>query len=113
MGPLRHNHVEPLCKSFRSKDNQVKRLRCLPANTRKTIYFSSIVPTVTYCNLVWGTSSPSLVNKIDHTNAGAAKIVFRLRNDISDKDAFAGTRWLSISDLYKVKLFNAYEQCAH
>ena len=50
---------------------------------------------------------------VDHTNAGAAKIVFRLRNDISDKDAFAGTRWPSISDLYKMKLFNAYEQCAH
>ena len=53
---------------------------------------------------MWGTSSPYLVNEIDHKNAGAAKIVFRLRNDISDKDAFAGTRWLSISDLYKMKL---------
>ena len=58
-----NNHSEHLCKSFGKKVKQIRRFKYLPTSTLETIYFTSIVPTATYCNLVWGTSSSSLMNR--------------------------------------------------
>ena len=58
-----NSHLEHLCKSFGKKVRQLKRLKCLLTSTLEKIYFSSIVPTITYCSLVWGTSTPTIFNE--------------------------------------------------
>ena len=56
------SHLELICRSFGQKVNQLKRLiKYLTKNTLQSIYCTSIIPTVTYCNLVWGTCSPTLL----------------------------------------------------
>ena len=77
------SHLEHLCKSFGKKVRQLKRFK----------YFSSIAPTVTYCSLVWGTGTPSLMNELDLIHSRAAKIIHRLPWDISDQEALENTRW--------------------
>ena len=45
-----NSHLEHLCKSFGKKVKQLKRFKYLPTSTLEKIYFSSIVPTITYCS---------------------------------------------------------------
>ena len=99
-----NSHVENLCKSFGKKVKQLKRFKYLPTSTLEKIYFSSIVPTITYCSLVWGTSTPSLMNELEHIHARAAKTIHRLPWDISDHNALERTRWEPLSNKYKKKL---------
>ena len=98
------SHLEHLCKSFGKKVRQLKRFKYLPTSTLEKIYFSNIVPTVTCCSLVWGTSTPFLMNERDHIHARAAKIIHRLPWDISDQEALESTRWEPLSNQYKTKL---------
>ena len=99
-----NSHSEHLCKSFGKKVGQLKRFKYLPISTLETIYFSSIVPTITYCSLVWGTSTPSLMYELEHIHARAAKTIHRLPRDISDQDALETTGWEPLSNQYKKKL---------
>ena len=98
------SNLENLCKSFGKKVRQLKRFKYLPTSTLEKIYFSSIVPTVTYCSLVWGTGTPFLMNELDHIHSKAAKIIYRLPWDISDQEDLESTRWEPLSNQYKKKL---------
>ena len=99
-----NSHSDHLCKSFGKKVGQLKRFKYLSTRTLETIYFSSIVPTITYCSLVWGTSSPSLMYELEHIHARAAKTIHRLPRDISDQDALETTGWEPLTNQYKKKL---------
>ena len=70
------SHIELICRSFGQKVNQLKRLKYLTKDTVQSIYFTSIIPTVTYCNLVWGTCSPTLLHEVEHIQVRAAKIIY-------------------------------------
>ena len=108
-----NSHIEITCKSFGKKINQLKRLKYLPKNTLETIYFTSIVPSVTYCNLVWGTCLPSLMNELEHLHARAAKIIHRLPCSLSDQDALLATGWEPLDNLYKKKLLTLMYKVHH
>ena len=95
-----NNHSEHLCKSFGKKVKQIRRFKYLPTSTLETIYFTSIVPTVTYCNLVWGTSSSSLMNELEHAHARAAKIIHRLPWKTPDQDVLTATGWEPLRNFY-------------
>ena len=97
-----NSHTEHLCKSFGKKVKQFKRFKYLPTSTLETIYFSSIVPTITYCSLVWGTSAPSLMKELEHIHARAAKFTHNLPWDISDLDALETTGWEPLSTQYSI-----------
>ena len=86
---IRTERVEHLYISFGKKvikDSLKDSVKYLPTSTLETIYFTSIVPTITYCSLVWGNSKPSLMNELEHIHARAAK-----PRDISDQDALETT----------------------
>ena len=89
------SHIELICRSFGQKVNQLKRLKYLTKDTLQSIYFTSIIPTVTYCNLVWGTCSPTLLHEVEHIHARAAKIIYRL-SDVSNQEALIIAGWESI-----------------
>ena len=95
-----NNHSEHLCKSFGKKVKQIRRFKYLPTSTLETIYFTSIVPTATYCNLVWGTSSSSLMNELEHAHARAAKIIHRLPWKTPDQDVLTATGWEPLRNFY-------------
>ena len=65
-------------------DNPLSRLKYLTKDTLQSIYFTSIYPTVTSWNSVWGTSSPTLLHEVEHIHARAAKIIYRL-SDVRTK----------------------------
>ena len=91
------SHIELICRSFGQKVNQLKRLKYLTKDTVQSIYFTSIIPTVTYCNLVWGTCSPTLLHEVEHIHARAAKIIYRL-SDVSNQEVLitCNNSWMGI-----------------
>ena len=97
------SHIELICRSFGQKVNQLKRLKYLTKDTLGSTYFTSIIPTVTYCNLVWGTCSPTLLHEVEYIYARAAKIIYRLAN-VSNQEAITIAGWESINSMYKRKL---------
>ena len=86
------------------KQGSLKDLNIYQHVHQKQFNFSSIVPTITYCSLVWGTSSPSLMYELEHIRARAVKTIHRLPRDISDQDALKTTGWEPLSNQYKKKL---------
>ena len=97
------SHIELICRSFGQKVNQLKRLKYLTKDTLQSVYFTSIIPTVTYCNLVWGTCSPTLLHEVEHIQVRAAKIIYRL-SDVSNQEAITIAGWESINSIDKRKL---------
>ena len=85
-------------------DNQLSRLKFLTKDTLQSIYFTSIIPTVTYCNSVSGTSSPTLLHEVEHIHARTAKIIYRL-SDVRNQEALTIAGWEWINSMYKRKLF--------
>ena len=94
------SHIELIFRSFGQKVNQLKRHKYLTKDTLQSIYFTGIIPTVTYCNLVWGTCSPTLLHEVEHTNARAPKIIYLFRlSDVSNQDALTIAGWVSINSM--------------
>ena len=105
-----NSHLEHLCKSFGKKVEQLKRFQYLPTSTLEKNYFSTIGPTITYCSLVLGTSSPSLMTELEHIHARVAKTIHRLSWDVSDQEALESTRWEPLSNQYKKKVITLMDK---
>ena len=77
-------------KSFSRKVKNLKRLRVLPRRVLEAIYFRSIVPSVTYGVLVWGTCTLSLLCDVEliHLRAATLKRI----------------HWQPLTNVYKLKL---------
>ena len=85
--------VKKVTKSFSAQVGQLRRMSHLPIKVKEEIYFKTIISTVTYGIIVWGTCSPSLMNDIERIHARAAKIIHRLPKHISDEDALEAAKW--------------------
>ena len=86
---------QSLANRFRPRDSRARSIATAFVTT-----FTSIVPTVTYCNLVWGTSSSSLMNELEHAHARAAKIIHRLPWKTPDQDVLTATGWEPLRNFY-------------
>ena len=74
--------IKKVTKSFSAKVSQLRRMSYLPIEVKEEIYFKTIILTVTYGIVVWGTCSPSLINDIERIRTQAAKIIHRLPKQI-------------------------------
>ena len=72
----------------------------LPIKVKKEIYFKTIISTVTYGIIVWGTCSPSLMKDIERIHVRAAKIIHRLPKHVSDEDALEAAQWDKINRVH-------------
>ena len=74
--------VKKVMKSFTAKVGQLRRISYLPIKVKEEIYFKTMILTVTYGIIVWGTCSPSLMKDIERTHVRAAKTINRLPKHI-------------------------------
>ena len=82
--------ITAVCKNFSRKVKNLKRLRVLPRRVLEAIYFRSIVPSVTYGVLVWGTCTLSLLCDFELIYLGAATL--------------KRIHWQPLTNVYKLKL---------
>ena len=102
--------IKKATKSFSTKVSQLGRMSYLPIKVKEEIYFKTIISTVTYGIVVWGTCSPSLINDIERIHAQAAEIIHRLPKHISDEDALEAAKWDKIEYIYKRKVLSKMHQ---
>ena len=96
--------VERVCKSFRAKVSQLKRMSYLPIEVQEDIYFKTIISAVTYGILTWGTCSQALTTKLEQIHIRAAKIIHKLPKRIGDEDVLTNAKWTNLLYIYKRKL---------
>ena len=68
-------------------------------NLIESIYFTCIVLTVTYYNLLWDTCSPSSTLELEYIHVCAAKVIHRLPWDT--QDVLSLTVWDSYLNMYE------------
>ena len=97
-------------KSFSAKIGQLRIMSYLPIKVKEEIYFKTIISTVTYGIIVWGTCSPFLMKDIERIHVQAAKIIHLLPKHISDEDALQAAKWDKIEYIYKRKVLSKMHQ---
>ena len=100
------SQVKKLTKPFSAKVGQLRKMSYLPIKVKEEIYFKTIISTVTYGIIVWGTCSPSLMKDIERIHVRAVKIIHRLPRHISDEDALEAAKWDKIEYIYKRKVLS-------
>ena len=76
------SQVKKVTKSFGTNVGQLRRMSYLPIKVKEEIYFKTIISTVTYGIIVWGTCSPSLIRDIERIHARTANIIHCLSKHI-------------------------------
>ena len=87
---------------FTKKLAVLKRIKFLPQSTLESIYFNSIIPSVVYNIVVWGSVSPSLMEDIERIHMRAIRIVCKLPMTAPADEIRKLRQWNPIS-LYYVK----------
>ena len=97
-------HITSVRKSFSSKFYLLRRISFLPIATQEEIYFKTIVPSVVYGILVWGSCSHSGLQPLEDLHARAARIIHRLPKEIPVEERIIKTRWKPLSYPHKRRL---------
>jgi hypothetical protein len=58
------DHTKNVCKSFNSKLSVLKRIQFLPNSALETVYFKTILPSILYGIVAWGSCSSALMEDI-------------------------------------------------
>ena len=100
------SQVKKATQSFRAKVGQLRRMSYLPIKVKEEIYFKTIISTVTYGIIIWGTCSPSLMKDFERIHIRVAKIVHHSQKHIEDEDAHQVAKWDKIENVYKIKVLS-------
>ena len=97
-------HTKSLLKSFNKKIAVHRRIKFLPSPILQTIYFRTVLPSVLYGILVWGSCSPALMDDLECAHIRASKLIFKLsRNSNADQlNKLKG--WNNLSFYYTKRL---------
>ena len=68
-------HVSQVRKTFVHKVKAMKRMKYQPVKTLQETYFKTIIPSLTYCILIWGNCSTALFSSLESTHSRAARII--------------------------------------
>ena len=68
-------HVSQVRKTFVHKVKAMKRMKYQPVKTLQETYFKTIIPSLTYCILIWGNCSTALFSSLESTHSRAAGII--------------------------------------
>ena len=98
------SQVKNVTKSFSAKVAQLRRMSCLPIKVKEEIYFKTIISTVTYGTIVWGTCSPSLMKDIERM-CTRTRLFTVCQKHISDEDALEAAKWDKTEYIYKREIY--------
>ena len=83
------------------KVRAMKRMKYVLVKTLQEIYFKTIVPSLTYCILIWGSCSTAVFSSLDSIHSREARIIFNLNSSMSVAECFLNSHWPSIPYFYK------------
>ena len=86
------------------KLNLLKSLYFLPRQARTDFYFGVILPSVTYCMLVWGSCGKVLFSNLESIHVRAAKIILNLDWCTPGKEVLATAKWNTLEIMNEKRL---------
>ena len=105
-------HIKSLLKSFNKKIAVLRRIKFLPSSILQTIYFRTVLPSVLYGIVVWGSCSPALMDDLERKHIRASKLVFKLPKNSNADQLIKLKGWNNISFYYTrtllVETYKAY-----
>ena len=96
--------IEKVRKKYTTYNAILKKINFLPSETLEKIYYSMIIPKITYGLLIWGTSSKNLMQKTETQHIKATRIVKRTGIKVKDIDVLQSVNWNRIDYIYKRKV---------
>ena len=107
-------HMLELKKSFANKLGLLKKSRFLPRNVRQDLYFTIILPSVTYGLILWGSCCNSdLFQSLERLHCRAARLIFNLPKDMTSADVLQRAQWQTLSTYYKLAIFICFSKAFH
>lgn len=98
-------HVDHLCKKMRKNIGILKKVSSiLEVPTMKTLYYTMVYPYLTYCNLVWGTTSASHITRVSRLQKRALRIICKAPRLSHTLPLFTETKIIPVNNLYKYLL---------
>ena len=79
--------------------NQLKYLQYLSQNFLEEIYFTTVIPTVTYAIAAWGTCSEGLFEELENIHVQAARVIMRTAPNVKDSEVLNISKWDSLSSM--------------
>ena len=100
-----NDHIKKACKSFNGKIKLMRHLR-LPKEVLETLYFRTIIPSVTYGIAVWGSCSASLFNDLERIHIRAARLIHKIPKNIVDGKVLDFVGWNTLRYMYKKRILS-------
>ena len=108
-------HTKSLLKSFNKKIAVFRTIKFLPSSILQTIYFRTVLPSVLYGILVWGSYSPALMDDLERAHIRASKLSFKLSRNSNADQLIKLKGWNNLSFYYTKRLlveaYKSYNRC--
>ena len=108
-------HTKSLLKSFKKKIAVFRTIKFLPSSILQTIYFRTVLPSVLYGILVWGSYSPALMDDLERAHIRASKLSFKLSRNSNADQLIKLKGWNNLSFYYTKRLlveaYKSYNRC--
>ena len=99
-----NTQIEKVRRKFTVYNAMLRKIKFLPSETLEKIYFTMIVPKITYGLVVWGTCSNNLLQKIECQHIKAARLVRKTNEKVKDVEVLQRANWNNIEYIYKRKI---------
>ena len=95
-----NTQIEKVRRKFTVYNAMLRKIKFLPSETLEKIYFTMIVPKITYGLVVWGTCSNNLLQKIECQHIKAARLVRKTNEKVKDVEVLQRANWNNIEYIY-------------
>ena len=98
-------HIEDVCLKISRAIGVLSRLRhFIPLNILIQLYNTLILPYISYCTIIWGNCSDSLINKVFILQKRAIRIITSSPPRTPSKPLFTKYNILTIHDIFKLQI---------
>ena len=87
---------------FNAKISKLKQMKIFNRSTLESIYFKGILPSVTYCISLWGSSK--LLADLEDSHIRAARLIHNMSTSIPNHAVLSAAKWSSIHNMDKRRL---------
>ena len=87
---------------FNAKVSKLKQMKIFNRSTLESIYFKGILPSVTYCISLWGSSK--LLADLEDSHIRAARLIHNMSTSIPNHAVLSAAKWSSIHNMDKRRL---------
>ena len=99
-------HVKSVSSSYSSKVKMLRRISFLPKAILETIYYKTVIPSVLYAIVVWGSCSDYLMKDLELIHLRAARLIHKLPRDMDDETVLINANWMPLKYFYCSRILN-------